>query len=288
MTQTYPLSHLASFAEKPCFLFCGDHLIVKMPVSSESPIFPPTGMELLTLFSPSGPQSLSSPKLHFSNVFEMAENQSGFCAELPSVDGEKCVLAEPWRWLTLRQVARLSSNSLAFQAMGKAFQIIQWDKNHTFCGRCGQPTQKSAHERSRLCGQCGLSFFPRISPSIIVAIRRNDQILLARSAHFSPGVYSTLAGFIESGETAEQAVAREVQEEVGIRIHNLRYHSTQSWPFPDSLMLGYTADYLDGELQVDKRELEDAQWFHREQLPLLPIPASIAWQLIQSVLHPSQ
>ncbi len=171
-----------------------------------------------------------------------------------------------------------------FQIVSQAYQIVRWDKNHKFCGACGKPTIKHEKERSRSCSECRFTCFPRISPSAIVVVKKEDQVLLARSPHFPQGVYSAIAGFVEVGESLEQTVIREVKEEVGIRIHRLKYQLSQSWPFPDSLMLGFTAEYESGEITVDGVEIEDAQWFRRDQLPNLPMKISIARTLIQQVL----
>lgn len=152
---------------------------------------------------------------------------------------------------------------------GKASQLIEWDKAHQFCGECGSPTHVANHEHSRTCinPSCQRIFYPRISPVIIVAIERGQEILLARSPHFPPEIYSTLAGFVEPGETIEQAVHREVYEETRIKIQNLRYFASQAWPFPNSLMLGFQADYDSGDIICAENEIEEAAFFHVDKLP---------------------
>jgi NAD+ diphosphatase len=182
-----------------------------------------------------------------------------------------------------------------YTAAVKAYSIINWDRNHQYCGRCGQPTMHKAGTLERVCTSCGLSFFPRISPSIIVLIRKGDQLLMARGHHFPPGAYGLIAGFLEAGENIEEAIHREVQEEVGITINNLRYFASQPWPFPDSLMIGFTADYVSGELTIDHRELEDAGWYRYDNLPGRPsFSLSISGKLIdhfiaeQKSLHGAQ
>lgn len=164
---------------------------------------------------------------------------------------------------------------------GQAAQLIEWDRTHQFCGRCGTPTQRRSDERARHCAGCGLTAYPRLSPVIMVRVVWDGRILLARAPRFAPGVYSLLAGFVEAGETLEQAIHREVAEEVGIRVQNLRYFASQSWPFPHSLMVAFTADYASGELHVDGREILDARWFTPATLPGLPSPMSMAWRLIE-------
>jgi len=166
-----------------------------------------------------------------------------------------------------------------------AEQIAHWHFEHQFCGRCGTRTAQVPGERCMRCPACGLDSYPRISPSMIVLVTRGDEILLARSPRFVPGVYSTLAGFAEPGESIEQCVRREVREEVALEIANLRYLGSQSWPFPHSLMLGFHAEYLSGEIVIQADELEDARWFAIHDLPKLPMPQSIARQLIERYLH---
>lgn len=150
---------------------------------------------------------------------------------------------------------------------GRAVQIMEWDRTHQFCGACGGPTERSETERSRTCKRCNLVQFPRLSPAMIVAVERDDEILLARSPHFPPGILSVLAGFVEPGESAEEAVAREVKEETNIDVEDVRYFASQPWPFPNSLMLGFTARYRGGEIAVDGVEIEEAGWYRYDQMP---------------------
>ena len=165
---------------------------------------------------------------------------------------------------------------------GRAIQLLDWQKNHCYCGRCGAPTVMKPGEFSKVCPACSLTVYPRISPVAMVLISRGDEILLARGAHFKPGVFSAIAGFVEAGETIEQCAIREVREEVGIEISNLRYFQSQSWPFPNSLMVAFFADYSGGEIDPDGIEIEAAAWFSRSALPMLPEPVSIARQLIEA------
>jgi NAD+ diphosphatase len=171
----------------------------------------------------------------------------------------------------------------------KAFGVINWDRNHHFCGRCGQLTAHSASTFERTCAHCKLHFYPRISPSIIVLIHHNDQILMARSHHFHPGVYGLIAGFVESGESVEDAVHRETYEETRIRIKNLRYFGSQPWPFPDSLMVGFFAEYDSGDLIIDPVEIEDAGWYRYDQLPGRPSTSiSIASKMLDHFIRSKQ
>ena len=171
-----------------------------------------------------------------------------------------------------------------FQLGARAVQIVAWNRTHQFCSQCGTPTQAHPRDRARICPDCGLQFFPRLSPAIIVLVEKGGELLLARSPRFPPGRYSVLAGFVEPGETLEEAVAREVREEVDIQVDNIRYFSSQSWPFPNSLMLGFTASYAGGEIGIDEDEIVDANWYSPDNLPELPPTISIARQLIDAFL----
>jgi len=163
---------------------------------------------------------------------------------------------------------------------GTAVQILEWDRTHRFCGACGAPTARAPGERARRCEACRLSFYPRVSPAVICIVRRGDEALLARARAFARDFYSTLAGFVEPGETLEEALAREIREEVGLEIQNARYFGSQPWPFPHSLMVGFTAEWASGEIRADGREILDAQWFRPDALPNIPPRLSISRRLI--------
>jgi NAD+ diphosphatase len=166
---------------------------------------------------------------------------------------------------------------------GRAVQVVAWDRAHQFCGRCGQPTEPLADERARRCRQCGLTVHPRLAPAVIVLVERADgRALLARNARFPEGMYSCVAGFVEPGETLEETVHREVREEVGIEVGDLRYFGSQPWPFPHSLMIGFFAKFASGELVPDGEEIADAAWFSTSDLPALPGEISIARALIEA------
>ncbi len=167
-----------------------------------------------------------------------------------------------------------------FQLAGYASQIVRWDQTFQYCGRCGAKTINLENERAKICKECGLINYPRLSPAVIVAVIRENKILLARANHFKKDMYSVLAGFVEPGETLEDCVKREVKEEVNIEIKNIRYFGSQSWPFTDSLMVGFIADYKKGELSVDKNEIAEANWFGPNNLPNIPGKFSIARELI--------
>lgn len=186
-------------------------------------------------------------------------------------------------WQGLRAFM-LQGDEQTFQMLGYASQIGTWVEQHRFCGSCAKPLQALPGERAMQCASCQIPHYPRLSPSMIVLITKGDELLLARSAQFPAGLYSTLAGFVEPGESVEQCVLREVREEVGLEVGHLQYMASQSWPFPHSLMLGFHAQYLGGEIVPQPGEIEDARWFHPEQLPLLPPSRSISRYLIDLYL----
>jgi len=179
----------------------------------------------------------------------------------------------------LRQVYGRLDEDL-FWIATRAVQVVDWDRTHQFCGQCGTPTKTSLIERAKECPRCGLLHFPRLSPAIIVLVEHGQELLLARSRHFLPGMYSVLAGFVEPGETLEEAVAREVKEEVGLMVKEIKYFGSQPWPFPHSLMIGFTAKYHGGEISLQDPEIEDAGWFTADNLPTIPGKISIARKLI--------
>ena len=174
-----------------------------------------------------------------------------------------------------------------FQIGGRAFQILNWDRTHRFCGRCGASTEYHDHtaDRARECLQCGLLSFPRVSPAVIVLIQKGRELLLARNARFPGKRHSVLAGFVDAGETLEEAVHREIREEVDIEVRDVRYFGSQPWPFPHSLMVGFTAHYAAGEIRVDGEEIVDAGWYTADHLPDLPPGISIARRLIDWFLE---
>jgi len=167
-----------------------------------------------------------------------------------------------------------------FVLAGRAIQIVTWDQTHQYCGRCGTHAETIQGERAKRCPKCGLVNYPRISPAVIIAILKDNKILLAHNTSFQENMHSTIAGFLEPGETLEECVEREIMEEVGIRVKNIRYFGSQPWPFPNSIMIGYTAEYLSGEILVDGVEIDEAGWFDIENLPKLPSKMSIARKLI--------
>lgn len=184
----------------------------------------------------------------------------------------------------IRQAHEAINDTDLFSLASRGKQLLHWDMKTLFCGCCGGVNHHSPDERAKICSDCYTMTFPQIAPAMLVLIWRKDEILLARSPHFTPGVYSLLAGFVEPGETLEQTVVREVKEEVGITIKNINYFGSQPWPFPSNLMLGFIAEYDSGEIQIDATELEDAQWFSLDKLPKLPNPISLSRLMIDAHL----
>ncbi len=168
-----------------------------------------------------------------------------------------------------------------FTATGRAAQLLDWQRDHSFCGRCGNAMAPADNGRAMGCMSCRTTLYPRIAPCVIVLVTRGRELLLARNARFPRPMYSTLAGFIEPGESAEDTLRREVREEVGVEVGSLRYFSSQPWPFPNQLMLGFFAEYESGELTPDGEEISEAGFYVPEALPPVPPPASIAGQLIR-------
>ncbi len=251
-----------------CFVFHQNQLLV----NSDNPVNP------IPAFQDVDPFHFKITSQHLIGYWN---NKTCF-----GLDIEQAELLPPkFHFQPLRQAALHLLSPDIFYLAGRASQILEWDKTHQFCSRCGSVVKASETERVKICPNCKLLFYPRISPSMIVAVTKEDKILLARSPHFTEKVYSILAGFVEPGESAEETVHREVQEEVGIKIKNLKYHHSQPWPFSNSLMLGYTAEYDSGEIVIDGVEIEDAGWFSRDNLPPLPTPISISRKLIDMFIN---
>ncbi len=172
-----------------------------------------------------------------------------------------------------------------YQAVAIGSHLYHFRMSHRYCGKCSSLTLDKKDEQALICSACSHIIYPKISPCVIMLITRGREMLLARSPHFRPEMMSTLAGFVSIGETIEQTVVREIKEEVGIEVENLKYVCSQPWPFPDSLMLGFTAEYKSGEITIDNREIEKAGWFDKDNLPLLPNKMSIARYLIETHLQ---
>lgn len=188
-------------------------------------------------------------------------------------------IPDPWFGVELRPLLA-GLCPVAFHQLATAKHLLGWYKAHQFCSRCATPLLDSLTERARSCPNCGHIVYPVIAPAVIVAVKKGDTLLLARNKNFPGARHSVIAGFVEAGETLEQTVVREVREEVGIEVCNIRYVASQSWPFPNSLMLGFFADYASGEIQVDGQEIAFADWFRKDNLPEIPPKGSISRNLI--------
>jgi NAD+ diphosphatase len=189
----------------------------------------------------------------------------------PAVDGASLV--------DLRDFLAVADEPIG-AAAGRAAQLVEWELGHAFCGRCGSPTEQADDELARVCPSCGASYYPRITPAVIMLVEHDGRVLLARRAGLNRPFHSVLAGFVEPGETLEEAVRREVLEEAGVEVADVRYFGSQPWPFPSQLMIGFVARAASDELHVDETELEDAGWFGPDELPLVPGPFTIARRLI--------
>lgn len=245
-----------------CFIFCGDKLLVNRDRDIKA---------IPSL------KDISDSTITLAIKQYIGELQGKPCYT-GEVDADRDIPnhMEP---IGLRQLFGLVKDE-EFWMAGKAIQIVNWDRTHRYCGQCGHTTEVRAEQFAKVCPQCGLINYPRISPAIIVAITKGDEILLAKNARSTLGFYSVLAGFVEPGETLEECVKREVKEEVGIDVKNISYFGSQPWPFPNSLMIGFTAEYDKGEILVDKNELSDAKWFKSDNLPQIPSSISISRRLI--------
>jgi NAD+ diphosphatase len=269
-----------SVGEGHWFVFCGERLLVEL-----GPPAPGPTDDLRVKHRPSWAR-LPLYKNH--NLLGLVAKGSLYLGRLRGVD---CWAAEAPKdspapagtsWEGLRTLFSVLDDA-HFALAGRALQLVDWDRTHRFCGRCGAPTEAKREERVRVCPACKLSAYPRVAPAVMALIKRKSEILLARSPHFPPGMYSALAGFVEPGESLEQCLAREVEEEVGVRISNTRYFASQSWPFPHSLMIAFVCEYAGGEIRPQEGEIEDAKWFEVLQLPKLPSKISIARRLIDGV-----
>ena len=259
-THTAPLS----------FVFCGDALLV-----GQSDLALPTTAMLAAL-------GVQTPQ--FYPVGSLGDHycQTAWVGQGGMAQAD--VDAHGLAFKKLRSLFGAMDESLLSVA-ARAFQIAEWARTHQFCGHCGSPTQPVDGERCVKCPGCGFMAYPRISPAMMVLIRRGDSILLARHHNSPARFFTALAGFVEAGESVEDAVHREVHEEVGLKVRDLRYFGSQPWPFPHSLMIAYTAEFESGDITVDTSEIAEARWFGPDdELPATPLGISIASDLIQAHL----
>jgi NAD+ diphosphatase len=219
--------------------------------------------------------------------------------EVPALDGSgpiggmflsaAAALPPAWKKIPMRQAVNLIAEGAMADGFGplgrllRVYHIGQWRRESLYCGSCGARNEDApSEELARQCPRCGRLEFPRISPAVItIIINDREEALLAHNIKFAPGVYSLIAGFNEAGESLEATVAREIKEEINLDVRDIRYVKSQPWPFPNSLMLGFSARHAGGEPKPDGVEIEDAQWFRRDKLPLLPGSGSVSRYLIQ-------
>lgn len=274
-----------NFAEKICFI---DGIMRSMKITSFLPqISQPENLDNCywfifkddTIFLAKSSEELTIPELSYNNQQFKYTHFLGLLNNIPCFCAETDFKLDEFTNFPIRQAYEHLGDNL-FKIARRALQILKWDKTHQFCSQCGTKLVSKTDELAKICQNCDGLTFPKFSPSIIVAIKKENKILLARSPHFQPNMFALISGFIEPGETAEEAVVREVMEEVNLQIKNIRYFATQAWPFPDTFMIGFTADYAAGEIKINTKELEQAKWFDIDDLPLLPAPASISRQLI--------
>lgn len=207
---------------------------------------------------------------------------------LGSLDGADCYAltvageSEPpggMAYLGLRKLFDVL-NDTRYEMAVRALAILNWNNTCRFCSACGSPLRRHESILAKVCEACGFTMFPRISPAVIVLVERQGKVLLARASRFAENLYSVLAGFVEPGETLEETVLREVREEVGVEVSDIRYFGSQPWPYPDSLMIGFTASWAAGEIAADNDEITDARWFTVDNLPKIPDKLSISRSLI--------
>lgn len=224
--------------------------------------------------------SVSFSSIHRAGAAAPATPPLEFCAI--SIPSKELVTAE-YSFHTLRQYFA-TNEELKSAPLFRAKNILEWLKNTKYCSSCSKELKFHSKLSALECPSCKKTYFPRIEPCIIIAVHNNQgKVLLARHANRNTSMHACIAGFLEAGESAEQACRREIFEETGLRIKNLVYRGSQSWPFPDQLMLGFTAEYESGELKLQKEEISDAAWFDPENCPDSPPPGSIAYKLIHNL-----
>ncbi|MBU3190415.1 NAD(+) diphosphatase [Clostridium bowmanii] len=242
------------------FLFCKDELLVK---SVDNKAIIPAIKDLENL------------ELNNTQYFGSINGENCFCGEL----SKECIIPSNMYFSKFKALTHHLPSDM-FWIGGRAIQIVNFNNDHKYCGRCGTFAENVPGERAKKCPKCGLVNYPRISPAIIVAVVREGKLLLAHNTQSALDLYSVVAGFVEVGETFEDCVAREVREETGINVKNIKYFGNQPWPFPNSLMIGFTAEYASGEIQVDGKEISQANWYSPSEIPITPDSISIAKKLI--------
>lgn len=271
MAKGFIAGHQAPEATGPClwFIFMGERLLVRSQ-GEDRAAFP--------LVEHPGELGLTPSTQLYLGVYQGTHCRTAAVApETPAPEG--------YKWKHQRALFPRVEPELYF-VVGAARQVLAWDVNNRFCGACGALMGDRKEERAKQCPSCGLIRYPRLSPAVIMRVEKEGKILLGRSPRFPEGMYSVLAGFVEPGENLEETVTREVWEEAKIKIKNPRYFGSQPWALPDSLMIGFIAEYAGGDLAPDRVELEDAGWFGPEEMPKIPGKGTIARALIDDFLEP--
>ncbi|SEO61218.1 NAD(+) diphosphatase [Propionispora vibrioides] len=247
-------------ADPYCFAFCKDEILMK---HTGSGLCVPLASDLADLSL----QKAATPSLG------QLDGRAYYAATVT-----KDQAPDGFSFFVLRRLYGQIHNEWFWQAF-RAYHITNWLKSTQFCGRCGSPLSLDNHELAMKCANCGNMIYPRLSPAIIVAVTRGDKLLLARN-RMRPELYSVIAGFVEPGETLEDCVQRELMEEVGVKVTDITYFGSQPWPFPDSLMIGFTAKAVSDSIRIDNNEIIEAAWFSADQLPAIPPSVSIGRRLI--------
>lgn len=264
--------------------FEADHIESEKDKTLEALFFVFKGDQLVCKSNSGMPEPITSEDFRWFDVDITSKYFLGRFQGKPSYAlGVMGDVPEGYSLTGLRGLLGRTTMSLFYLA-GRALQVVEWHNTNLFCGRCGQAMEDHREDRAKQCTGCRFIAYPRLSPSIIVLVTKGDEMLLARNVAWPNGMYSTLAGFVETGESIEQTVHREVFEEVGLKVKRLKYFGSQSWPFPNSLMLGFHAEYDSGEIVCQEGEIADAQWFKPESLPQTPPKTAISGWLIEEFL----
>lgn len=261
-----PLYH--DYHRDVILLFKEDHLMVKL---EEDKCILPRREDLEKI----------NPEIKHLQCLGALKGTNYYCGEINEL------IFDDYTFVDLRTYSRHVSYD-EFLVSAKAILLLNHVRNNERCGLCGSPMELkvSGEDRAIICTNCDNIIWPKTAPAIIVAVTKGDKLLLAHNKLFPDGMYSVIAGFVEMGETFEDCVRREVFEETGIKVHNIKYFGSQPWPFPNSFMIGFTAEYLDGEIEVDNDEIVDAKWFSKDEIPgIYRKSVSISTELIEWFLN---
>jgi NAD+ diphosphatase len=214
--------------------------------------------------------------LHYLGRYYEQDCYAVLLQQQPAIEGHS--------WYNLGQLLG-ALGPIEYEVAARGLQIVHWDREHRFCGRCGHATSKHKQDLAKHCSRCDVLYYPRLSPCVITVITRGEECLLAHNAAFAGRFFSALAGFVEAGETLESALRREVKEEVDVTVGALEYFGSQAWPFPSQLMIGFLAEYESGEIRVDGVEIDEAQWYRYDNLPAVPSEDTLSGQLIREFVR---